>query len=206
MRVGLTGGIASGKSTVSNMLAARGAHIVDADRIAREVVEPGKPALAGIVDAFGASVLAEDGTLNRKMLGSIVFGDEAARKKLESITHPAIRKEMARWMEYWEETDPKSLVVADIPLLFESGLDKTYHFTDIIVVYVPRSVQLERLMKRNGFSEEEANARLDAQMSIERKRELADVVIDNSGSLEETERQVEQYVQSVRRKMEGSVE
>lgn len=198
MIIGLTGGIACGKSTVSRMLAARGAHIIDADKIAREVVLPGKPALQQIVETFGSQCLHEDGTLNRKYLGSIVFHDEAARKKLEAITHPAIRQEMMRQIAYWEEADPQGLTVADIPLLYESGWDKRYAFSDIVVVYAPRSVQLERLMKRDGLSEEEAVARLNAQMPIEQKRKLADVVIDNSGSLEETERQVEQFVRSKR--------
>lgn len=198
MIIGLTGGIACGKSTVSRMLAARGAHIIDADKIAREVVLPGKPALQQIVETFGSQCLHEDGTLNRKYLGSIVFHDEAARKKLEAITHPAIRQEMMRQIAYWEEADPQGLTVADIPLLYESGWDKRYAFSDIVVVYAPRSVQLERLRKRDGLSEEEAVARLNAQMPIEQKRKLADVVIDNSGSLEETERQVEQFVRSKR--------
>lgn len=198
MIIGLTGGIACGKSTVSRMLAARGAHIIDADKIAREVVLPGKPALQQIVETFGSQCLHEDGTLNRKYLGSIVFHDEAARKKLEAITHPAIRQEMMRQIAYWEEADPHGLTVADIPLLYESGWDKRYAFSDIVVVYAPRSVQLERLRKRDGLSEEEAVARLNAQMPIEQKRKLADVVIDNSGSLEETERQVEQFVRSKR--------
>lgn len=196
MRVGLTGGIACGKSTVSEMFAAIGAHIVDADKIAREVVLPGKPALVKIVEAFGDECLNFDGTLNRKYLGSIVFQDEAARRKLESITHPAIRQEMLRQMAYWEETDPEGMTIADIPLLYESGWDKFYKFSDIIVVYVPRSVQLERLRKRDGLSEEEAMLRLNAQMPIEKKRDMADVVIDNSGTLEETRRQVERFYQS----------
>lgn len=194
MNVGLTGGIACGKSTVSGMLEARGAAIVDADRIARDVVLPGQPALQDIREAFGDDVLLADGTLNRKALGAVVFGDEAARRKLEAILHPRIRAEMARQMADWNEREPGRLVVVDIPLLYESGLDKRFDFEEIIVVYVPREVQLERLMKRDGLSSEAAEQRLDAQMPIERKKELADVVIDNSGSLEQTEAQVEAYL------------
>ncbi len=176
------------------MLEARGAAIVDADRIAREVVLPGRPALLDIRETFGEDVIAPDGTLDRKRLGSIVFGDESARRKLEAITHPRIRAEMARQMSEWNEKEPDRLVVADIPLLYESGLDKLYAFEDVLVVYVPREVQLERLMARDGMSREDAERRIDAQMPIEEKRKRADVVIDNSGSLAETERQVEAYV------------
>ncbi len=193
MNVGLTGGIACGKSTVSRMLETRGARIVDADRIARDVVQPGQPALLDIRETFGDDVIGADGFLDRKRLGSIVFGDETARKKLEAITHPRIRAEIARRMEEWNATEPGSLVVVDIPLLFESKLDKLYAFEDILVVYVPRAVQLARLMARDGLSREDAERRIDAQMPIEEKRKLADVVIDNSGSPEETERQVEAY-------------
>jgi len=194
LNVGLTGGIACGKSTVSGMLEARGAAIVDADRIARDVVLPGQPALQDIREAFGDDVLLADGTLNRKALGAVVFGDEAARRKLEAILHPRIRAEMARQMADWNEREPGRLVIVDIPLLYESGLDKRFDFEEILVVYVPRDVQLERLMKRDGLSSEAAEQRLDAQMPIERKKELADVVIDNSGSLEQTEAQVEAYL------------
>jgi len=194
LNVGLTGGIACGKSTVSRMLAARGAAIVDADLIARDVVRPGQPALAEVRAAFGAEVFAEDGTLDRKRLGAVVFADEASRKRLEGILHPRIREEIARQMLAWNRTEPERLVVVDIPLMYESGLDKRYAFEDILVVYVPRRVQLERLMRRDGLSLEEAERRIDAQLSIEKKRELADVVIDNSGDLAETERQVEAYM------------
>jgi len=193
LNVGLTGGIACGKSTVSRMLEARGAAIVDADRIAREVVLPGQPALRDIRETFGEDVIAADGALDRKRLGAIVFADEAARKKLEGILHPRIRAEMARQMAEWNAKEPERLVVVDIPLLYESGLDKLFSFEEIVVVYVPRSVQLERLIARDGLPLEDAERRLDAQMPIERKRELADVVIDNSGTLAETERQVDAY-------------
>jgi dephospho-CoA kinase len=176
------------------MLEARGGKIVDADRIARDVVLPGQPALLDIRETFGDDVVAADGFLDRKRLGSIVFGDEAARRKLEAITHPRIRAEMKRQMEEWNAKEPGRLVVVDIPLLFESRLDKLFEFEDILVVYVPRAIQLERLMARDGMSREDAERRIDAQLPIEEKRKLADVVIDNSGTLEETERQVEAYV------------
>lgn len=194
MNVGLTGGIACGKSTVSRMFAARGAHIVDADVIAREVVLPGQPALASIALRFGSQVLQEDGTLHRKRLGEIVFADARARSDLEAILHPVIRAEMRRQMDAWNDTDPGSLVVVDIPLLYESGLDKLFAFEHIIVVYVPRHVQLERLMERDGLSQQEAEKRLASQMPIEDKKRLTDTVIDNSGTLADTERQVEHFL------------
>ena len=191
MNIGLTGGIAAGKSTVSRMLTERGAALVDLDRIAREVVNPGQEPLRLIAERFGPEVLNEDGTLNRARLGEIVFSDEAERKALEAITHPAIRALMLARMEEYRRERPERLVVVDVPLLYESGLQS--YFEQIMVVYVPRSVQLERLMKRNGLTEAEANRRIDAQMDIEEKRTTADIVIDNSRSLEETERQVERF-------------
>jgi dephospho-CoA kinase len=191
MNIGLTGGIASGKSTVARMLVESGAALVDADRIAREIVEPGQPPLAQIVERFGQAVLHEDGTLNRKKLGEIVFADEAKRKALEAITHPAIRAVMRERMDKLQREAPNRLVVVDVPLLYESGLQSL--FEEVMVVYVPRSVQLERLMKRDGLSKADAERRLNAQMDIEEKKRLADIVIDNSGSLEDTALQLERF-------------
>jgi dephospho-CoA kinase len=191
MNIGLTGGIASGKSTVARMLVESGAALVDADRIAREIVEPGQPSLAQIVERFGQAVLHEDGTLNRKKLGEIVFADEAKRKALEAITHPAIRAVMRERMDKLQREAPKRLVVVDVPLLYESGLQSL--FEEVMVVYVPRSLQLERLMKRDGLSKADAERRLNAQMDIEEKKRLADIVIDNSGSLEDTALQLERF-------------
>ena len=189
MKIGLTGGIACGKSTVAAMLARRGAAVIDIDRIAREVVEPGRPALAAIAEKFGQAVLQPDGTLDRKKLGAIVFADPAKRKELERITHPAIRAEMKDRMRRFEEEDPDRLIVADVPLLFESGLES--YFDKIMVVYVPRDEQKRRLMARDSLTEEEAEQRLKAQMDIEEKKRRADIVIDNSGPLDETERQLD---------------
>ncbi|GAB2722665.1 dephospho-CoA kinase [Paenibacillus thermoaerophilus] len=191
MRIGLTGGIACGKSTVAAMLAARGAAIIDADRVAREVVEPGKPALAAVAAEFGPGVLDENGGLNRKALGAIVFADAKKRRKLESILHPAIRERMDKLAEEAEARDPDAIVIADIPLLYESGLQDRYE--RVLVVYVPPEIQLRRLMERDKLSEAEARSRLAAQWPIDRKRELADDVIDNSGTLEETERQLDAW-------------
>ncbi|CAM3882003.1 dephospho-CoA kinase [Cohnella lubricantis] len=191
MNIGLTGGIAAGKSTVSRMLTDRGAALVDLDQIAREVVSPGQEPLRLIAERFGPAVLSADGTLNRAKLGEIVFSDDAERKALEAITHPAIRARMLQLMEAFQRERPEQLVVVDVPLLFESGLQS--YFQQIMVVYVPRFVQLERLMKRSGLAVDEANRRIDAQMDIEEKRRLADIVIDNSGGLEETAEQVERF-------------
>jgi dephospho-CoA kinase len=193
MNIGLTGGIATGKSTVSALLVSRGALLVDADLIAREVVLPGSPVLQTIADRFGQGVLREDGSLDRKKLGKIVFSDPSARKDLNSIIHPPIRTEMKGRMNRFEEEHPDRLVVVDVPLLYESDL--SYMFQEVMLVYVPREVQIERLMKRDGLDLRQAEDRIHAQMPIEDKRKRADIVIDNSGSLEQTERQIEGFWQ-----------
>lgn len=191
MNIGLTGGIACGKSTVASMLVCRGALLIDADRIAREVVEPGTPVLTQVIERFGADLLQEDGSLDRKKLGERVFGNPAALKDLEGLLHPQIRATMRERMQAYETQYPDKLVVVDVPLLYESNLQAMYK--QIMVVYVPRRIQLERLMKRDGITEEQANKRLNSQMSIDTKKELADIVIDNSGTMEETEQQIEQF-------------
>lgn len=196
MNIGLTGGIATGKSTVARMLVARGAALVDADRIAREIVEPGQAALARIAERFGDRVIQADGTLDRRLLGSIVFADANERKALEAITHPAIRELMRERIAALEAERPDRLVVADIPLLYESGLQHLYE--GVMVAYVPREVQRARLIGRDGMSPEEADKRIGAQLDIEEKRRLADYVIDNSGSLADTEAQLDRFWRSLR--------
>jgi dephospho-CoA kinase len=191
MNIGLTGGIACGKSTVAAMLVRRGANLIDADQIAREVVLPGTPTLARVVERFGQAILLPDGTLNRKRLGEIVFGNPSARKDLESILHPSIRAVMKERKERFEREQPDKLVVLDIPLLYESGLESLVDA--VMVVYVPRNVQIERLIRRDGLTEKQAEERLQAQMPIEEKRKRADIVINNGGTLEETERQVDEF-------------
>ncbi|SDC10228.1 dephospho-CoA kinase [Paenibacillus sp. UNCCL117] len=191
MNIGLTGGIACGKSTVAAMLVRRGALLVDADRIAREVVEPGTPVLAQVIERFGADLLLPDGSLHRKKLGERIFGDGEARRDLESLLHPPIRATMRERMASFQENHPDKLVVVDIPLLYESGLQQMVD--EVMVVYIPRELQLERLMTRDGLTLEQAEKRLDAQMSIEEKKRLADIVIFNTGSLEETERQISAF-------------
>ncbi|WP_373229419.1 dephospho-CoA kinase [Cohnella sp.] len=191
MNIGLTGGIATGKSTVAKLLKEHGAILIDLDRIAREVVEPGQSSLLRIAERFGQAVLQEDGSLDRKKLGSIVFADPNERKALEAIIHPEIRTVMKERMIYYESHTPDKLVVVDVPLLYESGMEP--YFQEIMVVYVPREIQLQRLMERDKLTAEEAQKRLDAQMAIEDKKSKADIVINNSGSLAQTEQQINRF-------------
>lgn len=189
MRIGLTGGIATGKSTVSRMLEARGVRIVDADLIARDVMNPGQPLLAAVAKRFGPEFLLPEGGLDRRRMAEHIFKRPEERQALNAIVHPAIRAEIRSQVDAAEAADPNSIVAADIPLLYESGLEELYD--KVVVVYVPRSVQLERLALRDGLSPEQAEGRLNAQWDIEDKKNRADYVIDNSRSPEETERQVE---------------
>ncbi len=185
----MTGGIASGKSTVSERLRRLGAVIVDADGIAREIVKQGKPAWQDIVEWLGPGVLSPGGGLDRSRLGDLVFRDAAARRKLESITHPRIREAALRALAEADRAG-RPVAVIDVPLLFEAGWDKLADET--WVVYVDPATQLDRLMKRDGLTAEQAKARIDAQMSLEEKTRLADVVIDNSKDPENTGRQVDE--------------
>ncbi|WP_454190367.1 dephospho-CoA kinase [Paenibacillus sp. Marseille-Q7038] len=188
MNIGLTGGIASGKSSVSKLFVSLGAILIDADQIAREVMLPGHPVLAAVAKQFGQVVLLEDGSLNRKKLGELVFNHPDQLQALNQITHPAIRQEMRDRKHKFEEQFPGRLIVSDIPLLYESGLEDGYE--QIMLVYVPREIQLERLMKRDGLDMDQAIRRLKAQMDIEEKKQKADIVIDNSGDFEETKKQI----------------
>lgn len=190
MLIGLTGGIASGKSTVSEMLKRRGAHVIDFDVLARIVVEPDKPAWRDIVDYFGDSVLNEDHTLNRTKLGDIVFADAEKRQTLQGFIYPRLYEEYARQINEIQERHPDAIIVVDIPLLIETGMRGT--FEKIIVVYATKEQQIKRLMARDGLDRESIQKRLDAQMSIDEKVKYADYVISNSDSLEQTEANVEQ--------------
>lgn len=188
MIVGLTGSIATGKSTVSKMLAEQGAVIIDADKIVRRVQEPGQPAWRGIVEHFGEGVLQADGTLNRAKLGDLVFQDTKNRQRLNEIVHPIVRVERDRETAEARERDPEVIIIWDIPLLIETGIYKDVD--RVVVVYVDQETQLSRLLSRDELSEEQAKARIAAQMPIEEKREYADYVIDNRGTLEETAERV----------------
>jgi len=186
LRVGLTGGIGSGKSLVGAMLAERGAVLIDADAIARQVVEPDTPGLTAIVDHFGPEVLTADGALDRGVLGAIVFADADERRVLESITHPLIRE---RVDAAEGAVAPDAIVVHDNPLLVEMG---QYRNCDVVVVVdVPISVQIERLTTLRGMDEAAALSRVNAQLTRERRTAVADYVIDNSGSLDDLQQAVD---------------
>lgn len=200
VRVGLTGGIASGKTLVAQMLADRGAHIIDSDILAREVVEPGTPGLAAVVERFGEGVLRADGTLDRAKLGAIIFGDDEARADLNAIVHPLVRK-AGRAAEL--ATPPDAIVVHVIPLLVETN--QQHKFDLIVVVDVDQRTQLRRLMKRNGLTEDEALARLAAQASRQERLDAADLVIDNAGVIEQTRYQVEEVWDIVCRVRDGEM-
>ena len=180
MRVGLTGGVASGKSTVAAILRELGAVVIDSDQLAREVVEPGTPGLADVVKEFGDSVLADDGTLDRAALGAIVFADQDARRRLEGILHPLIRQRAA---EIEATAEPGAVVVHDIPLLVETG--QAGQFEAVLVVDVPVETQVERLLSDRGWSRDDAEARVAAQATREERRAAATYLIDNTGTRED---------------------
>jgi dephospho-CoA kinase len=188
--IGLTGGIATGKSVVAAMLAARGATVVDADELAREVVRPGEPALSAITQRFGDSVLQADGTLDRSRLGDIVFADEQSRRDLERITHPRIAALMQERIVAAVTHDAPAAIV-DIPLLFENHREDS--FEGVLLVWAPAALQMERMTQRDGLDHESAARRLAAQLPIDDKRDRATWVIDNSGTLDETRRQVDAW-------------
>lgn len=185
--VGLTGGIASGKSTVSKMFKDMGITVIDADIEARLAVEKGEPAYENIVAFFGRDILLEDGSINRARLGEIIFNDLEKRLKLNSIVHPEVRKRMLAKRDQAIEAGER-LIIMDIPLLFESKL--TYMVDKILLVYVDAETQLERLMERNHFTKEEAISRINSQMPLKDKIKLSDAVIDNNGTIEETRNQL----------------
>jgi dephospho-CoA kinase len=185
LKVGLTGGIGAGKSEVSRLLVEYGAVLIDADRIAREVVAPGTPGLAAVVDAFGEEVLAADGSLDRPKLGSIVFADAEKLAVLNSIVHPLVG---ARSRELEEAASEDSVVVHDVPLLAENGLARLYDL--VIVVDASPETQLDRLVRLRGMTEEDARARMAAQATREKRLEIADIVIDNDVPLEALQRRV----------------
>jgi dephospho-CoA kinase len=197
LRVGLTGSIATGKSFVSGVLAGLGCHVVDADELARKVVERGTDGLRRVSEAFGREVLREDGTLDRAALGSLVFGDEERRALLNSILHPLIMAEQDALLNQWELEDPRGVGIVDAALLIESGGYR--RFDKLIVVHCRPDVQLERLMLRNGLSREDASARINAQLPQEEKLKHADFAVDTSGSFDETRVRVEEVYEQLRR-------
>jgi dephospho-CoA kinase len=184
--IALTGGIAAGKSTVARRFSEHGAVVVDADRLAREAVEPGTPGLAAIAERFGPGVIDADGRLDRPALGAIVFADEAARLDLNGITHPAVAALLKERLAETAASDPDAIVVYDVPLLAESGGRRDGLFRFVVVVEAPAEVRVRRLIELRGMAADEAGRRVASQASDEERRALADVVIDTGGSLDET--------------------
>lgn len=199
LKVGLTGGIGAGKSEVSRLLVEHGAVLIDADRIAREVVAPGTPGLAAVVEAFGEDVLAEDGSLDRPKLGSIVFADPDRLAVLNSIVHPLVG---ARSRELEEAAAEDAVVVHDVPLLTENGLAPLYDV--VVVVDASPETQLDRLVRLRGMTEEDARARMAAQATRDKRREIADIVIDNDVPREELQRRVKDVWDELVRRAHGA--
>jgi len=195
LKVGLTGGIASGKSTVAEAFARLGAKVLDADKVAREVVLPGQPAWRKLQQAFGPKFFLPDGEVNRSKLRRLVFADPEERGKLNAIVHPEVMKEINRRFEQLTTSAQNAMVVVDVPLLLEVKV--AHRFDRVIVVYVTESVQIERLRQRDGLSLEEARRALSTQMALNKKVEYADYVIDNSGTLVETQAHVDKVWQEL---------
>jgi len=195
LRVGLTGGIGAGKSEVSRRLQSYGAIVIDADQVAREVVAPGTPGLAEVVATFGDAVLAPDGSLDRERLGELVFADASLRAKLNAIVHPLVGRRM---QELEQAAGEAAIVVHDIPLLAENHLSG--NFDEVVVVDVPPRVQAERLSKERGMTTEQAEARMRAQASREERLAVATIVVDNSGSLAELDREAGDLWAELRRR------
>ena len=197
LRGGLTGSIGVGKSFVAGVLAELGCHLLDADRTAREVVEPGSPGLSAIVENFGPEVIREDGTLDRERLGSVIFANEGKRLLLNSILHPYIISRQDGFLREWEATDPQGIGVVDAALMIESGGYK--RFDKLIVVHCAAEKQLQRVMARNNLSREKAEQRIQAQMSQEEKKQFADYLIDTSEGFEETRKRTEEVYSELRK-------
>lgn len=194
--IALTGGIASGKSTIAARLAEHGAVIVDADRIVRDVQQPGSPVLDAIASAFGEDVIAADGSLDRAALGARVFGDDAALQRLNAIVHPAVRAESQRRFDAALAADPTAVIVYDVPLLVEARVDDPWDL--IVVADAPAELRLQRLVQLRGMTEEDARRRIGAQVSDDARRAIADVVIDTAGTAERTLEQVDALWRTLR--------
>jgi len=197
LTVGLTGGVASGKTTVSQILKEEGAYLIDADQIARELVEPRRPAWREITRAFGKEILQNNGTLHRKRLGAIAFSDPLKRRLLNQILHPRIRREMLRQARQIGRKDPQAIVIFDVPLLVETGFHQ--EMDRVVVVTSTKRQQMERLKKRAGMREEETRRIIASQMGIEKKVKVADFVIRNEGSLRQTRHRARELYQELKR-------
>ena len=192
--VGLTGGIGSGKSTVAHLLEGRGAVVFDADALARKAVEPGTPGHDAVVERFGANVLEPGGALDREALASIVFADPAARRDLEAIVHPEVRRLFAEGCDAYRDTD--RVVVFSAPLLVETGMHTAFEV--LVLVALPVEAQIERLLRDRAMSEDQVRARIDAQAPLEEKAAVADIIVDNEGDLEDLEAQVDSLWEELR--------
>jgi dephospho-CoA kinase len=189
LNVGLTGGIASGKSTVAQRLVEKGAFLIDADALVHELEQPGKPVWQGIVDHFGPEILLADRSLDRRRLGAIVFADTGQRAYLNALVHPAVQKERLSRIAAIAANHPAAIILSDVPLLIETGM--VAQFDIVLLVYLPQAEQIARLMTRDGFTREEAERRLASQMPIDDKLPYADIVIRNEDSQEDTRKRVD---------------
>jgi dephospho-CoA kinase len=197
LKVGLTGGIASGKSTVSAMFEALGCHVLDSDAITRDLFRPGNPVNAAVAEAFGRHVVAEDGSINRKVLGELVFNNPELRQKLNSVVHPAIKVRQAEFLAAERTDDPHAIGIIEAALMVEAGTYADYD--KLIVVTCPPEIQRERLRQRSQLTAEQIEKRIASQMPMEEKVKFADFVIDNSGDANETRRQVGEVYEKLRR-------
>lgn len=186
--IGLTGGIASGKSTVASYLKELGAYVIDADKIAREVVLPGGSAYLDIVKEYGEKIIEPNGEIDRAKLGSIIFHNAHARKRLNEITHPRIYHEIKRQIEKRKKVDPMGIIVIEVPLLIETGM--TEMVDEVWLVALAEDQQIKRLMERSGYTEEEAEKRIKSQMPLNKKIKFAHRIIDTAGLLKDTRRQI----------------
>ncbi len=201
LKVGLTGGIATGKSYVTQLLRQLGCEVVDADVIAHQVIEPGQPAHQEIVSEFGSEIVGENGVIDRARLAAIVFADPARRQRLEAIVHPRVKEAQERWLAEVAARNPEAIAIVDAALLIEAGAYR--YFDKVVVVYCEPQLQLERLMKRNQLTRQEALSRISSQMPAAEKLKYADYVINTSGSFAETRQQVLALYQELRRQAGG---
>jgi dephospho-CoA kinase len=195
LKIGLTGGIATGKSYVLSVLSELGCEVIDADTVSHQVIEQGHPAYFDIINHFGRDILNKDGSINRAALGAIVFTNEIARERLNEIVHPRVYEAQAEWFEQTRQRDTTAIAVVDAALMIETGSYR--RFDKIIVVYCDPELQLQRLTERNGFTREQAQARVSAQMPSEEKLKYADYSIDTSNGFEDTRRQVEKIYEEL---------
>ena len=196
LRVGLTGGMATGKSTAGLMFAERGCHLLDADRITHHLFQPGQAVYASVVQAFGGRILAPDGTIDRTILGDIVFNDPQARATLNGLVHPAVIRRQQEWLKEMEEQDPDGIAIVDAALMIEAGTYKNYD--KVIVVTCTPEIQRQRLRARLGLTEDQIELRIHSQMPVQEKVKYADFVVDSSGSIAATRDQVERIYRELR--------